>query len=122
MVLLNKKLTVSSAFDKTIFQLGIAAVILLPYTLLTEDLSQAVLSPLGVTLLVVAGVVHTGIAYAMYFGSVTKLPGQTVALLSYIDPILAILLSALFLKEPLGIPEIMGAALILGAAYVSEKS
>lgn len=120
-VLLNKKPTISSAFDKTIFQLGIAAVILLPYTLLTEDLSQAVFSPLGVSLLVVAGIVHTGIAYAMYFGSVRNLPGQTVALLSYIDPILAIILSALLLKEPMGIPEIAGTVLILGAAYISEK-
>lgn len=120
-VLLNKKLTISSAFDKTIFQLGIAAAMLLPYTLLTEDLSQAVFSPLGVSLLVVAGIVHTGIAYAMYFGSVRYLNGQTVALLSYVDPILAIILSALVLNEPIGIAEITGAVLILGAACVSEK-
>lgn len=120
-VLLNKKLTIPSAFDRTIFQLAVAAVILLPYTLLTEDLSQVVFSPLGIALLTAAGVVHTGIAYAMYFGSVPKLPGHTVAILSYIDPIVAILLSAIVLKEPMGISEISGTVLILGAAYISEK-
>lgn len=120
-ILLNKKLTISSAFDKTIFQLGIAAVILLPYTFLTEDLSLAGFTPLGIVLLIVAGIVHTGIAYALYFGSIKNLNAQTVALLSYIDPILAIILSALLLREPMGIGEILGAVLILGAAYISEK-
>lgn len=120
-VLLNKKLSIPSAYDKTIFQLGLAAVILLPYTILTEDMTQAVFSPLGIFLLIVAGVVHTGIAYALYFGSIKELPGQSVALLSYIDPILAIILSALLLKEPMGITEMIGSVLILGAAYISEK-
>lgn len=120
-ILLNKKIDLDSAYDKTIFQLGLAALILLPYTLLTEDLSAAVFSPVGTLFLAVIGVVHTGFAYALYFGSIKSLPTHTVALLSYIDPILAILLSALLLKEPMGIPEIIGSVLILGAAYVSEK-
>lgn len=120
-ILLNKKIDLKSAYDKTIFQLGLAGIILLPYTLMTEDLAGAVFSPVGITLLIVVGVVHTGFAYALYFGSIKALPTQAVALLSYIDPILAIVLSALLLKEPMGIPEIVGSVLILGAAYVSEK-
>ena len=68
-----------------------------------------------------AGIIHTGIAYALYFGSIHKLPAHTVALYSYIDPILAILLSALFLREPLTLPGIIGAILILGAAFFSER-
>lgn len=120
-MLLNKKISLSSPFDRTIFQLGLAALVLLPYTLLTEDLSALAFSPANAALLLIAGVVHTGIPYALYFSAVRDLPSQTVALFSYIDPILAILLSALVLKEPMGPAEICGAVLILGAAYISEK-
>ncbi len=120
-ILLNKKMDITSAYDKTIFQLGLAGIILIPYTLLTENVLALTFTPLGLVLLLVVGMLHTGIAYAMYFGSIGKLPTQTVALLSYIDPILAIILSALILGEPMGITEILGSAMILGAAYISEK-
>ena len=68
------------------------------------------------------GIVHTGISYAMYFGSVSALPTQTVAVFSYIDPVVAIILSALILKEPMGALEIAGAVMILGAAIIGEIS
>ena len=71
-------------------------------------------------MLLVVGVVHTGLAYLLYFGSMETLPSQTLAILSYIDPVVAVLLSALVLREPLGWTGIAGAALILGAALVSE--
>lgn len=121
-VLLNKRISLSSPFDRTIFQLGLAAMILLPYTFLTEDLCSLTFSSRAVALLIAAGVVHTGISYALYFGSIKELKAQTVALFSYIDPILAIILSALVLREPIGVSEIIGAVLILGAAYISERS
>lgn len=121
-VLLNKKITLQSPFDRTIFQLGLAAVVLLPYTLLTEEVSGIAFTAVSILLLVIAGIVHTGIPYALYFSSIRDLPAKTVALFSYIDPILAIILSALVLKEPIGVSEIIGAVLILGAAYYSEKS
>jgi RarD protein len=119
-VILNKKITIESSSDRTLIQLGIAAFILLPYTLLTEDYSVLQPDSFGIILLVTAGIIHTGIAYALYFGSIRLLPAQTAALYSYIDPILAILLSALFLQEPLPFSGILGAVLILGAAIISE--
>lgn len=120
-VLLNKKIRDISALSRTILQLGIAAVVLLPYTLATENWSGISLEPQGIALLLVAGIVHTGIAYALYFGSVQALKTQTVALFSYIDPITAVVLSALFLREPLSPVGIVGAVLILGAAFLCEK-
>jgi len=65
--------------------------------------------------------VHTGLAYWLYFGSMKALPAQTVALYSYIDPIVAILLSALILGEALTPLGIVGAVLVLGATLVSER-
>ena len=120
-ILLNKKIAVGSPYVKTLFQLAVAGLVLFPYTALTENLSSVTFSPSVVLLLEVAGIVHTGFAYALYFGSIKELKTQTVALLSYIDPILAIVLSALILHEPMGVKEIIGSVLILGADYISEK-
>lgn len=120
-ILLNKKMDIHSAYDKTIFQLGLAGLILLPYTLLTENVMGMEITPLSLVLLLVVGIIHTGVSYAMYFGSIGKLPTQGVALLSYIDPILAIVLSAVILGEPLGFAEILGSVMILGAAFFSER-
>lgn len=119
-VMMNQKLRGVSTYDKTIMQLGAAAVVLIPYLLLTEDFSAIALTPVIVIMLIIVGVVHTGIAYAMYFGSMNDLKAQTVALFSYIDPIVAIILSALFLKEPMTVYSAIGAVLVLGATMISE--
>jgi len=120
-ILTNKKIADIGAYDKTIGQLGVAALVLLPYVLLTEDISQLTFDPLSLLLLLIAGIIHTGIAYWLYFGSMEALPAQTVALYSYIDPILAIVLSMVVLREPMTVLSGIGAVMILGAAYISER-
>lgn len=120
-VLLNKRSGESPPIKRTMVQMGAAALVLLPYVLLTEDLTVLSPTPAGLVLLLVVGIVHTGLAYLFYFGSMNHLEAHTLAVFSYIDPIVAILLSALLLKEPLGFGSILGAVLILGAAFVSEQ-
>ena len=90
------------------------------YLLLTNSISSGGFSLTAVILLLVVGIVHTGIAYVMYFGSMDGLRVQSIALLSYIDPVSALLLSALFLREPLSALSILGAVLIIGSAIISE--
>ena len=119
-ILINKYLAGVPAYDRTLLQLAGAAAVMIPYILLTEDLSAMSVTPLGAVLLLIVAVFHTGWCYALYLGSMTVLSAQTVALFSYIDPIVAILLSALLLKEPLGWSGILGAALVLGSTLVSE--
>jgi len=114
-------MSVIAAYDKTILQLIMASAALLPYVLLTENWSEVTVTGLSAVLLLVAGVVHTGLAYWLYFGSMGALKAQTVALFSYIDPILAIVLSLVILNEPMSILSGIGAVMILGAAYISEK-
>ncbi len=121
-VLLNKKMEGISAFDRTIMQLGISAVVVLPYVLLTVEPAEVQVSSVGVLLLIFLGVVHTGMAYAMYFGSVGSLEGQTVAIYSYIDPVVAIILSAALLGESMTIWSVIGAVLVLGSTLFSELS
>lgn len=119
-ILINKYLAGVPAYDRTLLQLACAAAVMIPYILLTEDLSAMSVTPLGAVLLLIVAVFHTGWCYALYFGSMTVLSAQTVALFSYIDPIVAILLSALLLREPLCWSGILGAALVLGSTLVSE--
>lgn len=119
-VLSNKMLRDISAYDRTLVQLLITTLVLLPYCLLTKDLSSLDVSAGQFGLLLVLGVVHTGFAYSLYFGSMETLPAQTLAILSYLDPVTAVLLSALVLHEPLHGYELFGAVCILGAAVVSE--
>lgn len=119
-VLMNKLLSDVPTYERTAIQLGSAAIVILPYTLLTENFAKLEFTPQTVILLLVMGVVHTGVAYALYFDSIGKLPTQTAAIFSYIDPIVAIALSAVLLNEPMELPAIIGAILILGATFISE--
>lgn len=119
-ILMNKKLKDISSYDTTVMQLAAASIVLVPYCLLTVDVGALEVTPGSAVLLVIVGIVHTGIAYVLYFGSIKELPAQTVAIFSYIDPILAVLLSALLLKESMDMLSILGAILILGATFVSE--
>ena len=119
-VILNKMTPGVDAFEKTIIQLASSAAALFPYILLTNQTIPADISSLTVLMVLIVGLLHTGIAYAMYFGSVDGLQAQTVAILSYIDPITALILSALVLGEKLSVYGIIGAVLIIGAAIMSE--
>ena len=119
-MILNKKLHDIEAYDRSVMQLGVAGIVILPYVLLTQHVAAANFTVTVVILLAVVGIVHTGVCYALYFAGMKDLPAQTVAIFSYIDPVVAILLSALFLKEPLGVYGIIGAVLVLGATFISE--
>jgi len=120
-VLMNQFIKDISAYDKTIMQLGGATLVVLPYSLLTSGVQEfATLTVPQILLLLAVGIVHTGIAYWLYFGSMDKLSGQTVAVYSYIDPAFAVVLSVVVLREETGVPGIIGAVLILGATLFSE--
>ena len=119
-ILINKKLTTIEAFDRTILQLGTSAVVLFPYTMTTENLSSLTFDGNVLIVLLITGIVHTGIAYVLYFHSIKTLDTQSIAIYSYIDPMSAILFSALFLNETVTAIEMIGMVLILGSAFLSE--
>ncbi len=120
-VLMNKFIKDISAYDKTIMQLGAAAIVVLPYSLFTSGVQEfAVLTVPQILLLLAVGIIHTGIAYWLYFGSMDSLSGQTVAVYSYIDPAFAVVLSVVLLREETGVLGIIGAVLILGSTLFSE--
>ncbi len=119
-VILNKRITGVDPYRKTTVQMLSAGAVMIPYLLLTGSFRMEAPGVRTVLLLLTAGAVHTALAYVLYFGSMEKLKAQSVAMLSYIDPVTALLLSALLLGEPLGAAGILGAVLIIGSAAVSE--
>lgn len=119
-MMLNQKIHNIGAYEKTIVQLFAAAATILPYSLINEKIGVSDITAKSVTGILIIGIVHTGICYALYFGSMSEMNSQTVALLSYIDPIVAVILSALLLKEHMGVSEVIGTVLVLGATVLGE--
>ena len=119
-ILINKSVAEGDVYKRTAIELFSAGLVLIPYLLLTDGFRAEGAGPLAVILLIVAGIVHTGVAYLCYFGSLNGISAQSAAILSYIDPVSALLFSALFLKEPLSPAGIIGAVMIIGSAVISE--
>ncbi len=117
-IVMNKFMGCVPAYEKTAVQLGVAGITVLPYALLT--VGQITVNTRSILLLLVVGIVHTGFAYLLYFEAVKKLKNQTVAVLSYIDPASAIVLSSVIFMQVPTVYELIGVVLILGAALLSE--
>lgn len=117
-MIMNKFMGEVESYERTVVQLMVAGLVVLPYALFTMgDISIGTKSAI---LLVIVGVVHTGFAYLLYFGAMKKLKSQTVAILSYIDPASAIILSSLVFLQLPTVYESVGVILIMTAAVLSE--
>lgn len=119
-ILMNKKMKPIPGMDRSVVQLLAAGVVVLPYALISGFRGTEALTLRTALLLAVICLVHTGLAYVLYFGSMEGLPAHTIALLGYIDPVVAVLLSALLLHEALTPLILLGAVLIIGAAILGE--
>ena len=119
-MLLNKYIKGITGIHRTFVQFLSAIVILIPYVAFTGGVTLGTLESKGWWMLMIVCIVHTGISYCMYFSALGELPGQTVAILSYVDPLVAVLVSVIWLKETLTVPQIIGGLLILGFTLFSE--
>ena len=119
-VLLNKSITRVSGLHRTILQFIAAIAVLLPYVLATTGLHPEVLDGKGLLCLLILGLAHTGIAYCLYFSNLKSVSGQEAAILSYVDPLVAVLVSVTLLHEPMTMPQLIGGALILGFTVWNE--
>ena len=118
--LINKKMGEIEPYDKTVMQLAVAAIVVLPYTFIFEDITVPQNIWLTAALLATIGIIHTGLAYALYFGSVKGVGAASIAVLSYLDPILSIILSAALLGERMTVFGAIGASLIIISTLFSE--
>ena len=119
-MLLNKFIKGVTGLHRTFIQFLSAIVVLVPYVACTSGFTLGGLSGTGWTNLLIVGLVHTGITYCMYFTALKELPGQKVAILSYIDPLVAVLVSVVLLNEGMTLLQMIGGVLILGFTLWSE--
>lgn len=119
-ILLNKFIKKVEGIHRTFLQFIAAIITLTPYVLCTSGITLGSLNNIGWINLLIVGLVHTGITYCMYFSSLKELPGQKVAILSYIDPLVAVLISVTVLGETMTISQVIGGMLILGFTLWNE--
>lgn len=119
-ILLNKFIRGVEGLHRTLLQFIAAIVTLVPYVALTSGVTLGGMDASGWVCLLIVGLVHTGLAYVLYFPSLKELPGQKAAILSYIDPLVAVLVSVLILREPMNAWQWVGGAMILGATLWNE--
>jgi len=119
-VLINKIIRDVDGIHRTFLQFLAAILILLPYVALSSGFTFAALDGTGLFCLLIVGLIHTGVTYCMYFTSLKELPGQKAAILSYIDPLVAVLISVTVLREPLTLLQAIGGLLILGFTLWNE--
>ena len=119
-MLLNKLIRGVTGIHRTFIQFLAAILVLVPYVSLTSGFKLGGLDGIGWGALLVVGLVHTGVTYCMYFSSLKELPGQEVAILSYVDPLVAVLVSVIWLDEAMTLPQVVGGLLILGFTLFSE--
>lgn len=113
-ILLNKYIQNTAGIQRTFLQFLAAIVTLIPYMAATSGVTLSRLDGMGWFCLLIVGIVHTGITYCLYFSSLKAMPGQKAAILSYMDPLVAVLVSVTVLKEPLTWQQALGGALVLG--------
>ena len=119
-ILLNKFIKNVEALHRTFLQFLSAIVILIPYVIMTSGVTLETLNVIGWINLLIVGLIHTGVTYCMYFSSLKELPGQKTALLSYIDPLVAVLISVTVLGETMTQWQVIGGVLILGFTLWNE--
>ncbi len=121
-ILLNKFIKNVEGIHRTFLQFIAAIIVLIPYVMLTSGITLGTLDGKGWINLLIIGLFHTGVTYCMYFSSLKELPGQKAAILSYIDPLVAVLISVTVLGEPMTASQIIGGAMILGFTLINEIS
>lgn len=119
-ILLNKYIKGVSGIHRTFLQFLAAIAVLIPYIMFTGGVNLGLLDTSGWICLLVVGLVHTGVTYCLYFSSVKEIPGQEAAILSYVDPLVAVVIGIVVLKEPLSWQQFAGGALILGFTLWNE--
>ncbi|MFJ7667388.1 DMT family transporter [Lysinibacillus sp. NPDC097195] len=120
LLLLNKFIKAIEKLELTIFQLGITALLLMPYVFLTCGLGIFHVTSSSIPFILILGIFNTGIGFWLFFSGMENLKGQSIAMLSYVDPFVAILISALILQEHMTMLQMLGGALLLASTFVSE--
>ena len=121
-IVMNKFIKNVAGIHRTFLQFLSAIVVLIPYVIFSSGMTLAQMNSIGWINLLIVGLIHTGVTYCMYFSALKELPGQKAAILSYIDPLVAVLISVTLLGEEMTLLQLVGGLLILGFTLWNEIS
>ena len=119
--LLNKFIRGLDGLTNTLLQLGLAVMILLPYVMFTNNFNLTSLTGMTVILMLLLGVLHGGIGFYMFFTGMKGLGAQSIAVLSYVDPLTSLLISALIIGDKMNLHQIIGTVLLLGSIWIGDS-
>jgi drug/metabolite transporter (DMT)-like permease len=122
LMLTNKFIKNMAGLEITLIQLATASLLLAPYVFVTEGSGMFPISGRSLLFVFILGIVHTGVGFYLFFTGMQNLSGQSMATLSYIDPVTSLILSALILREEMTFVQLAGAAMLLSSIFISEKN
>ncbi|MDF2615194.1 MAG: putative permease [Clostridia bacterium] len=122
LMLSNKFVHNMTNLETTLLQLSFAAIILVPYVFIKEDINLFQMSAFSLVYIIILGVVHTGVGFYLFFSGMKGLKGQSIAALSYVDPITSLLASVIIFNENMTLIQILGTILLLGSTFLSQSA
>ncbi|MGW9126990.1 DMT family transporter [Paenibacillus chitinolyticus] len=120
LTLINKFIRDLDGLAITLLQLGLSVTMLFPFVLFTGGLNFLKITGDTVILMLVFGILHGGIGFYFFFAGMKGLKGQSIAVLSYIDPLTSLLISVLVVGERMTLQQLFGAVLLLGSTWIGE--
>lgn len=122
LMLTNKFIKNMNGLETTVLQLSFATLMLIPYVFVTEGVNLFGITASSGVFLVILGVIHTGVGFYLFFYGMKGLKGQSIAALSYIDPITSLVVSVIIFSENMTLLQIIGTVLLLGSTFISEMN
>lgn len=118
-IIINMRIKDIDALDKTIVQLFISFLTVLPFAIFGNKIPTS-LDTTSIILIIIMGVVNTGLMFLLFFGSIQHLPSSEIAIITYLEPVISIILGAIFFNERMTIIGIIGTIIVLAAAVTNE--
>ncbi|MFB8374560.1 DMT family transporter [Paenibacillus taichungensis] len=116
----NKFIRGMDGLTITLLQLGLSLLLLIPLVLFTEGFNFSSLTWRPIFVIFLLGILHGGIGFYMFFTGMKGLKAQSIAVLSYVDPLTSLMISAFIIREGMTVQQLIGAAFLLGSIWIGE--
>lgn len=100
---------------------GVASLVLLPFVIAAYLRGDVPSSPAAYAALVSLGVIHTAFAGFVFLGGLRRVRTDHAAILTYVEPVSAVVFASLFLGEALTWTTVLGGALVVGGGVIVAR-
>lgn len=119
MLIFNKNVKTASGMENTTIQIVASFILITIFLLFNGGIHIHIEGKEWFPVLWI-GLINTCLACYFYYKTIPRLPISTIAIFSYLDPVSAVILSAVILGETLSIIQIIGVVLVIGGAAFSQ--